>query len=140
MFGSVLTSKSTLSCVWPLLALGITGLLISYAYVGPPFRLVHRGLGEIAVGLGFGPLMVLGAYFVQTGRYALRPLLLSIPVAILVMLILYANEVPDRVSDGRAGKRTLVVRLSPAWVLRGYVASAVAAYLVVTKRSTSFAR
>jgi 1,4-dihydroxy-2-naphthoate polyprenyltransferase len=114
-----------------LLWLGVAGVLISYFYTAPPLRLVHRGLGELCVALGFGPIMVLGAYFVQTGRYALRPLLLSIPVAILVMLILYANEVPDRVSDGRAGKRTLVVRLSPAWVLRGYAASAAAAYLVV---------
>jgi 1,4-dihydroxy-2-naphthoate polyprenyltransferase len=75
--------------------------------------------------------MVLGAYFVQTGHYALRPLILSIPVAILVMLILYANEVPDRFADAKAGKRTLVVRLQPAAVIRGYVAALAVAYLVV---------
>jgi hypothetical protein len=68
-------------------------------------------------------------YFVQTGQYALRPL--SIPVAILVMLILYANEVPDRFADAKAGKRTLVVRMPPAAVIRGYVVAAAVAYLVV---------
>src|SRR5260370_20021532 len=75
--------------------------------------------------------MVLGSYFVQTGMYALRPLILSIPVAILVMLILYANEVPDRFADAKAGKRTLVVRMQPAVVIRGYVAAVAVAYLVV---------
>jgi 1,4-dihydroxy-2-naphthoate octaprenyltransferase len=114
-----------------LLWLGIAGVLISFFYTAPPLRLVHRGLGELAVALGFGPIMVLGAYFVQTGQYAWRPLILSIPVAIFVMLILYANEIPDRFADARGGKRTLVVRMSPDAVIRGYIASVAVAYLVV---------
>ena len=35
-------------------------------YTAPPLKFVYRGLGEIAVALGFGPLMLLGAYVVQT--------------------------------------------------------------------------
>jgi 1,4-dihydroxy-2-naphthoate octaprenyltransferase len=125
--GLVLVAISGLGLLW----LGLAGILISYFYTAPPLRLVHRGLGELCVALGFGPIMVLGAYFVQTGHYALRPLILSIPVAILVMLILYANEVPDRFADAKAGKRTLVVRMQPATVIRGYVAAVAVAYLVV---------
>jgi 1,4-dihydroxy-2-naphthoate octaprenyltransferase len=116
---------------WGLLWLGVAGVLISYFYTAPPLRLVHRGLGELATALGFGPIMVLGAYYVQTGHYAIQPLVLSIPVALLVMLILYANEIPDRVADARAGKRTLVVRLSPKVVIRGYSVAAAAAYLAL---------
>jgi 1,4-dihydroxy-2-naphthoate octaprenyltransferase len=125
--GLVLVAISGLGLLW----LGVAGVLISYFYTAPPLRLVHRGLGELCVALGFGPIMVLGTYFVQTSRYALRPLILSIPVAILVMLILYANEVPDRFADAKAGKRTLVVRMQPATVIRGYVTAVAVAYLVV---------
>jgi len=125
--GLVLVAISGLGLLW----LGVAGVLISFFYTAPPLRLVHRGLGELCVALGFGPIMVLGAYFVQTGHYALRPLILSIPVAILVMLILYANEVPDRFADAKAGKRTLVVRMQHAAVIRGYVVAAAVAYLVV---------
>ena len=125
--GLLLVAISGLGLLW----LGVAGVLISYFYTAPPLRLVHRGLGELCVALGFGPIMVLGAYFVQTGHYALRPLILSIPVAILVMLILYANEVPDRFADAKTGKRTLVVRMQPALVIRGYVAAVAVAYLVV---------
>jgi 1,4-dihydroxy-2-naphthoate octaprenyltransferase len=125
--GLVLVAISGLGLLW----LGVAGVLISYFYTAPPLRLVHRGLGELCVALGFGPIMVLGTYFVQTGHYALRPLILSIPVGILVMLILYANEVPDRFADAKAGKRTLVVRMQPAAVIRGYVTAAAVAYLVV---------
>lgn len=127
IIGLVLVAVAGLGLLW----LGIAGVLISYFYTAPPLRLVHRGLGELAVALGFGPIMVLGAYFVQTGHYAWRPLILSIPVAIFVMLILYANEIPDRFADAKAGKRTLVVRMPPAMVIRGYVASVSIAYLVV---------
>jgi len=127
LIGLALVAISGLGLLW----LGAAGILISYFYTAPPLRLVHRGVGELCVALGFGPIMVLGSYFVQTGHYALRPLVLSIPVAILVMLILYANEVPDRFADARAGKRTLVVRMQPAAVIRGYVASVAAAYFAV---------
>jgi 1,4-dihydroxy-2-naphthoate octaprenyltransferase len=114
-----------------LLWLGAAGIAISYFYTAPPLKLVHRGLGELAVALGFGPIMVLGSYWVQRQHYAWRPLIISIPVALLVMLILYANEIPDRISDARVGKRTLVVRLSQSKVIAGYALSAAAAYAVL---------
>ena len=38
---------------WDLLWLGVAGVLLSVFYTAPPFRLVHRGLGEIVVALGF---------------------------------------------------------------------------------------
>jgi 1,4-dihydroxy-2-naphthoate octaprenyltransferase len=105
---------------WNLLWVGVAGALISFFYTAPPLRLVHRGLGELAVFLGFGPIMALGAYFVQAGEYAWEPFLASIPVGILIALILYVNEVPDRPADAAAGKRTLPVRLSQEGVIRLY--------------------
>jgi 1,4-dihydroxy-2-naphthoate polyprenyltransferase len=105
---------------WELLWIGVAGALISVFYTAPPLRLVHRGLGEICVFLGFGPIMALGAYFVQAGEYDLEPLLASIPVGILVALILYVNEVPDRPADAAAGKGTLPVRLSKDAVINLY--------------------
>ena len=56
-----------------LLVIGVLGFIISLGYTAPPLRFVYRGLGEIAVAVGFGPLMLLGAYVVQTrGALALR--------------------------------------------------------------------
>ena len=115
-----------------LLAIGVVGFIVSIGYTAPPLKLVYRGLGEIAVAVGFGPLMLLGAYVVQTrGALAWEPFVASIPIALLVALILYVNEIPDRRGDARAGKRTLPVRLSPAAVIAGYRVAAVAAYAVL---------
>jgi 1,4-dihydroxy-2-naphthoate octaprenyltransferase len=115
-----------------LLVIGVVGFVVSLGYTAPPLKFVYRGLGEIAVALGFGPLMLLGAYVVQTrGELAWEPVAASIPIALLVALILYVNEIPDRRGDARVGKRTLPVRFSPRAVIGGYNAAVVAAYVAV---------
>jgi 1,4-dihydroxy-2-naphthoate octaprenyltransferase len=116
---------------WDLLWLGVAGALIGIFYTAPPLRLVHRGLGELAVAVGFGPIMALGAYFVQAQEYALEPLLASLPVAILIALILYVNEVPDRPADAAIGKRTLPVRWSKTAVVNAYVGAVVLTFTLI---------
>jgi 1,4-dihydroxy-2-naphthoate octaprenyltransferase len=115
-----------------LLVIGVVGFIVSIGYTAPPLKFVYRGLGEIAVALGFGPMMLLGAYVVQTGgALSWEPFVASIPVALLVALILYVNEIPDRRGDARAGKRTLPVRFSPRAVITGYNVAAAAAYVAL---------
>jgi 1,4-dihydroxy-2-naphthoate polyprenyltransferase len=114
-----------------LLLIGVAGVIIGVGYTAPPLKLVHRGLGELAVALGFGPIMLLGAYVVQTGQLALEPLIASVPVAILIALILYVNEIPDRGGDASVGKRTLPVRWSPELVRRAYLVAALLAFAVI---------
>ena len=114
-----------------LLAIGLAGIGLGLAYTAPPLKLVYRGLGEIAVALGFGPIMLLGAYVVQTGSLSWEAAIASVPVAILVALILYVNEIPDRTGDAAAGKRTLPVRLSARVVTGIYLGAAALAFAVV---------
>ncbi|MCA1571804.1 MAG: prenyltransferase [Chloroflexi bacterium] len=114
-----------------LLWIGLAGILVGVAYTAPPLKLVYRGLGEIAVAVGFGPIMLLGAYVVQTGRLAWEPLVLSLVPGALIALILFVNEIPDRRSDAEAGKRTLPTRFSPEVIRTGYLVVALAAFAVI---------
>jgi 1,4-dihydroxy-2-naphthoate octaprenyltransferase len=134
LFGAAILIGLTL--VWLtgsalLLAIGAAGVVIGLAYTAPPLKLVYRGLGEIAVALGFGPVMLLGAYVVQTGTLSWEAAVASVPVAILIALVLYVNEIPDRSGDAAAGKRTLPVRLSAGVVTNLYLAAALAAFAVI---------
>jgi 1,4-dihydroxy-2-naphthoate octaprenyltransferase len=113
---------------WPVFWLGVVGVFVSVFYTAPPFRFVHRGLGELIVALGFGPIMTMGAYEVQAKTWSWEAFYVSLPVAILIALVLYVNEVPDRPGDAAAGKRTLPVRLSKDAVIGLYVASVAAAF------------
>jgi len=114
-----------------LLWIGVAGIFVGVAYTAPPPKLVYRGLGEFAVALGFGPIMLLGAYVVQTGRLAWEPLVVSLVPGILIALILFVNEIPDRRSDAEAGKRTLPVQFGPDAIRTGYLVAAVAAFAVI---------
>ncbi|HWC13673.1 MAG TPA: 1,4-dihydroxy-2-naphthoate octaprenyltransferase [Actinomycetota bacterium] len=114
-----------------LLWIGAAGLFLSIFYTAPPLRLVHRGLGEICVALGFGPIMVLGTYYVIAERLSFEALYASLPVGLLIMLVLYVNQIPDRPADEKAGKRTIVVRLGREAIVAGYAVSVAAAYLLI---------
>ncbi|MFQ5943005.1 MAG: 1,4-dihydroxy-2-naphthoate octaprenyltransferase [Anaerolineales bacterium] len=114
-----------------LLIFGLAGFLLGYLYTAPPFQLVHRGLGEIAVGLGFGPVVLMGAYWVQSQQMSAAALYASIPIGILIAAVLFINEIPDRMWDEKAGKRTLVTRMSSQSSILGYAILMGAAYLSI---------
>jgi 1,4-dihydroxy-2-naphthoate octaprenyltransferase len=68
-------------------------------------------LGELFAGLNFGPLLVLGSYFVQTGRYSWETLVASIAPGILTSNLLFLNQFPDREADQKGGRRHLVITM-----------------------------
>ena len=115
----------------PLLWIGIFGVAVAYSYVGPPLRLAHHGLGEIAVGIEFGPVTVLGTYFVLARAFDAPAIVLSVSLGILVAGILWINEVPDIQADATVGKLTMVVRLGIKRATRVFAGIVVAAYAVL---------
>jgi 1,4-dihydroxy-2-naphthoate octaprenyltransferase len=101
----------------PLLWIGLAGVLLGSAYTLGPLRLGYEGMGEIAIALGFGPIMVLGTHYVLTvsttnNWHWLEPAVVSLPVAILVLLIVWMNQFQDAPADYKSGKHNWVVRLA----------------------------
>lgn len=94
-----------------ILILGIIGVFLAFFYTANPFKFAYKTFGELAVGIGFGPLIVMGSYYVQAQNLSTREFLVSLPMGILIALILYINEFPDYESDKQVGKKTLVVVL-----------------------------
>ncbi len=92
---------------WTLLWIGLAGYGLGIFYTAAPVGLKYRALGDLAVFLAFGPLMTLGAYFVQTQTLAGQPALLAVPVGLLVVGILHGNNLRDIEADQQAGYRTL---------------------------------
>jgi 1,4-dihydroxy-2-naphthoate octaprenyltransferase len=110
---------------------GLAGSVLGLLYTAPPVRLVHRGIGELAVGIGFGPVVVTGAYWVQTQVWSWEAMLAALPVGLLIAAVLYINQFPDKLWDGQAGKGTLVVRLPTNIAIFSYAALVGGAYLVI---------
>lgn len=111
------------------LAVGLVGMAAAYFYHAPPLRLAYRGLGELAVGITYGPLIACGAALVQTGRIELGAIALSVPLGMLIAAFLVINELPDARADRVAGKNTLVVswgRHRAVWLVRLLIGGAFA--------------
>jgi 1,4-dihydroxy-2-naphthoate octaprenyltransferase len=106
----------------------VVGIISAYFYTAPPINLASRGIGEVFIGLNFGVLMTLGAFFVQTQTISIEPILASIPVALLIAAVLYINEFPDYNSDKDAGKKHIVVRLGRSRASIGYFVIIVTTY------------
>ena len=116
----------------PVLWLGLTGFLSGLFYTAPPFRFAsRRGLGELLIGLNFGPLMVAGSTLIQTGQLLPEAFLAGIPIGFLVAAIVYINEFPDHDSDKQTGKDTLIVVFGPEKARVGYVSLVVGAFLSI---------
>ena len=125
--GGVLTAIQGLG----ILAFGAAGLFSAFFYTAPPLRLVARkGLGELFIGLNFGPLMVGGTVYALTGTVAPIDFLIGLPIGLLTTAILWINQFPDAASDAQTGKNHLVVVLGKEKARYGYAAVVGAAFAI----------
>lgn len=108
---------------------GLAGVLIAVFYSLPPFKLSYRGFGEIAVGITFGPLIVIGMYLVMTHHVSIDVLLVSLPIGFLITNVLWINQYPDYEADLKGHKYNLLVRIGKQKGVIVYASLYVAAYL-----------
>lgn len=101
--------------------LGLTGVFLGVGYVHPKINLSKRGVGELAVAIAFGPIMLLGVYYVQTQVINRDILLIGLMMGLLAMSVLWINEIPDYEADKTTGKNNWVVRLGKKVSSRVYV-------------------
>jgi len=117
---------------WPIVALGLAGVIGGYTYTAPPFQYKFGSFGIPLVFLLLGPLAVSGAYYAITGTLDGSALAVSIPVGLLVAAILHGNEWRDISEDARAGAKTFSVRMGRDAAHWLYVTLVVGAYIALT--------
>ena len=126
--GVPLILRAGINILW----LGLIGFVSGFFYTAPPFRFASRkGLGELLIGLNFGPLMVVGSALVQTQEVLPEALLAGIPIGLLVAAIVYVNEFPDHDGDKSTGKDTLIVVFGPEKARMGYVLLVAGAFISI---------
>ncbi|MGH2449345.1 MAG: prenyltransferase, partial [Chloroflexota bacterium] len=116
---------------WPMLLLGLLGLVAGYSYTAPPFQYKYRALGVPLVFFLMGPLMVVGSYYAITGGYAPAALYASVPIGLLVAAILHANEWRDISDDALTGFRTLSSEIGGLQAHRLFIGLITGAFLSI---------
>ncbi|MGD9894532.1 MAG: 1,4-dihydroxy-2-naphthoate octaprenyltransferase [Dehalococcoidia bacterium] len=114
-----------------LLVVGALSVLAGVAYTAKPIALGYRALGEVTVFIFMGPVIVLGAAFVQVERWSTEALLLSVPVGMLVTAILHVNNIRDMADDRANGKRTLANLLGRSAATAEYRLLTLGSYVVL---------
>jgi len=126
VLGGVIGVYFALTTGWMLLPLIVVAALTIYFYTT---YLSHWFLGEVFAGLHFGPLMVLGGHFIQTGRYSVSAMASGIVPGILVATLLFLNEFPDVAADREVGRRNAVILLGIAKSSKIYVSLIASTYI-----------
>jgi 1,4-dihydroxy-2-naphthoate octaprenyltransferase len=112
-----------------IVAIGVASILAAIGYTGGPYPLGYHGLGDLFVFLFFGVVAVTGTVFVQLGGVTPLGWVTSIGLGAVATNILVVNNVRDRLTDVRAGKRTLAVRLGRRGAELEYLGLYALAYL-----------
>lgn len=117
----------------PVIFITLIALILGYFYSAPPFKLSYRGMGEIIVGLMFGPLLMNGIYYCSTKTFDFQLIIISFAIASLVTNILYVHSIMDEKADKAVNKKTLAVILkSKTFKLIALVFFAIYPYWIIT--------
>ncbi len=98
-----------------MIAVGATSLLACLAYTSGPFPLSYHGLGDVFVVVFFGFVAVAFTCYVQAGTFPPFLWTTALACGLGADNILIVNNIRDRATDERSGKRTTVVRFGEAW-------------------------
>lgn len=115
----------------PVLLFAVLGGAAAIFYEAPPIRWSYRGLGELVIGLAYGPWLVLGSLYLHTGALSWTAFSASLVPGCLIMALAIVNAIPDFHQDRLVGKRNLVVRIGRRRAVWLYLGLAGAALLVV---------
>jgi 1,4-dihydroxy-2-naphthoate octaprenyltransferase len=126
LFGVYFTLEIDARVIW----FGLIGLVLGFLYTGGPFPLANKALGEVAVFLAMGPLMVLGTYFVEVGIVRWQIFAGSVPIGLLAAAVTYTNNLRDRQHDVKVGKITIANVLSESAAKRGLTLLLLFTYLI----------
>lgn len=101
---------------WWIVAIVAACAFLGFFYSGPPLKLAYRGIGELIIGVIFGPLLMMGVYYACCGKIDLNIVFISIPVGLLVLNILFTHSFIDMPGDAESNKMTFARLLGSAKV------------------------
>lgn len=92
---------------WKLLIIGGIGFILTAGYS----FLKYHALGDLNIFLIFSVLIILGTTVTVTGEFSFDALVLAIPIGIITVSVLHANNTRDIETDRKAGMKSFAMIL-----------------------------
>ncbi|WP_214809165.1 1,4-dihydroxy-2-naphthoate polyprenyltransferase [Exiguobacterium sp. s144] len=118
---------------WWLLVVGLISMFVGYIYTGGPLPIAYTPFGEVVAGFFMGYIIIAISAYLQIGYVPTEAVAISVPVAILIGSILFANNIRDLDNDKVNGRKTiacLVGHRRAVYVLIGFFAAAVLSLII----------
>lgn len=126
-----------------IIIVGLTSIAAGILYTGGPYPFGSYGLGDLFVFVFFGLVAVTGTYYVQAAAAAppfplwipagivlVPAVVASLPAAAISTDILVVNNLRDRETDKKAGKRSLAVIIGYRWSRLEFLLMLAISYIV----------
>lgn len=108
---------------WVIVIIGIASILSGIAYTGGPYPLGYHGWGDLFVLIFFGPVAVVGSYYVSALEWNSYVFTISFAPGFISVAILCVNNFRDIITDRKTGKNTLIVRFGSRFARIEYLLS-----------------
>ncbi|MBT8295954.1 MAG: 1,4-dihydroxy-2-naphthoate octaprenyltransferase, partial [Gramella sp.] len=91
--------------------LGIAAIIAAIKYTVGNSAYGYKGMGDIFVFIFFGLVAVYGSYYLYSKDHEISSIFPAMSIGFLSVAVLNLNNLRDRISDAKANKLTLVVKL-----------------------------
>lgn len=98
-----------MTSTWWIAVIGLICMATGYFYTGGPLPIAYTPFGELVAGFFMGMVIILLAYYIQTGTISPISIIISIPIAFLVGNIMLSNNIRDLDGDKENGRKTLAI-------------------------------
>ncbi|MDX8291837.1 1,4-dihydroxy-2-naphthoate polyprenyltransferase [Metabacillus indicus] len=116
---------------WWIAVIGLICMATGYFYTGGPVPIAYTPFGELVAGFFMGMVIILLAYYIQTGTISAISVIISIPIAFLVGNIMLSNNIRDLDGDKENGRKTLAILIGRKKAIIFLAATFAASYAVI---------
>lgn len=95
---------------WPIFFMGLLGIFLCGFYTLGSKPLAYLGFAEVVILVVFGPMAVMGAYYIETRSFSSETIWASLTPGFLATALILTNNLRDVVEDTKNNKRTIAVR------------------------------
>ena len=105
----------------PIFLIGLAAIFFGFIYTAGPFALAYKGGAEIVSFIFFGPVSVMGTYYLQSFVWNWELIYIGSAIGLITSALLVVNNTRDIETDAKVNKKTWAVRFGRTFSYIEYI-------------------